>query len=371
MGLFSKNKKTLGGLRTLSEDEIQRKLYGAYKPERKSAPKPAKSGPETSHPPVAVREKTPPSQSPAVQDDLFVTPPQSARPEPIIPQIPVPEPVSEQERMSRLSEIADKEQKRQQPILGKDPWQKKPKAIEPRAQISGVPVKKILDKMIVVLGVCLKFIFGALIFFFSFVAKLIGSIDLRRPEARRGIYWIAGISVLIALFAGVHILNVRREAAMKTPVTGGPADADREGEAGVRDVPPADESPARPASRREDREEVLQPPTPAAERPVKKEAPKQEPEKKPAPPPASEGRYVIQIATYANSEDANGVLDDLKSAGFPVFVKALTRPTGKIFYSVFMGRYKTFQEAQLQLEKFRKKNVATPFEDAFIRSLDS
>jgi len=81
-------------------------------------------------------------------------------------------------------------------------------------------------------------------------------------------------------------------------------------------------------------------------------------------------RYVIQVATYSNSADADRIVESLKGEGAAAFSKSLTRPSGKVYYSVFIGRYSNFEQAQQNLESFRKKDASKSFQDAFIRTLD-
>ena len=59
----------------------------------------------------------------------------------------------------------------------------------------------------------------------------------------------------------------------------------------------------------------------------------------------------------------------LENAGIPVFVKSLSRPSGKVYYSLFLGRFKSYSEAQRQFESFKKLEASRPFKDAFIRTL--
>lgn len=371
-------------MRTLTEDEIRRRLYGAYQVEQPDSEiksvKPTVqdlASPRT----LATKEKEiPPAK---IRDDLFEAErtsaqntPQEKRP------FSIPEEISEQERMVRLAEIAEKEKRRPPPYLTRrDPWQKPP--VEKKQQEQSKILLTVALSALSGLGVALKLLMSVVVFVLSYLVKLIGKVDLRRPEAKRALYWVAGAVVLAALFLSVHSLNVRREAAMNTPVLeaerSSALSAGRENRVISRSTPPASaerksststnrakseaiEPVSSPKERREDKKEERR-----AERNKNEEAPK----KSLPPPPVSEGRYVIQIATYASSDDANRIVEQLTKEGASVFVRALSRPSGKVYYALFLGRFESFQDAQLKLEKFRKKDTAAPFEDAFIRTLES
>ena len=81
--------------------------------------------------------------------------------------------------------------------------------------------------------------------------------------------------------------------------------------------------------------------------------------------------YVIQIATYINREDAQKMSDQLVQEGFPSFIENLSRQNGKVYFCVFIGRFGAYSEAESMLSEFKKKAIAQPFQDAFIRALGS
>ncbi len=205
-------------------------------------------------------------------------------------------------------------------------------------------------------------------------------VDLRRDGVRTGISWGGGALVLVLLLIAIHGLNAKRELAMKkTPIkqrqvmlktakknlktkhdkeesktTTVTTPADQVAETAIGTLP--QESPLKPVD--EDQEQVRK----------KKEAlaSKREMDR-----PVSKGRFVIQVATYVIKDDANGLMEDLKKSEPRVFVKGLTRASGKTYYSVFIGRFKTFQDAQQAVAGFKKTDLARSFKDAFIRTLDS
>lgn len=150
-----------------------------------------------------------------------------------------------------------------------------------------------------------------------------------------------GLSLLgvALLFLGIHVLNQYRAQAMKAPRS-----------VAIRAVSPPRAPRVSPL-----------------EAPTKEEIPP--PEKKPAPLPPSPKPYVIQVCTYANQTDAEGLAAKMKAAELPAFVEPMGRAGGKTFYPVFLGRFETFQEAQARLKEFRGKPVSRDFQDSFIRTL--
>ena len=92
---------------------------------------------------------------------------------------------------------------------------------------------------------------------------------------------------------------------------------------------------------------------------------------KEASPVVSKGHFVIQVATFVIKDDATRLMEDLKKSEARVFIKGMTRASGKTYYSVFIGRFKNYQEAQQALAKFQKKASAKTFTDAFIRTLNN
>ena len=78
----------------------------------------------------------------------------------------------------------------------------------------------------------------------------------------------------------------------------------------------------------------------------------------------------IQVCTYAAEEDATHLAERIRQENLNAFVKKTKRSTSKIYYTVFIGRFKDYQEAQKTLSQFRKKEISRNFQDAFIRTLE-
>ncbi len=174
-------------------------------------------------------------------------------------------------------------------------------------------------------------------------------LDPKQVAIRRVFYWGAAVLVVFLLFWGVNALNSQREEALraryKIPSVKIPG--------AVAVVAPANPVAERPV--------VI---TPAPVRSKKTHAP----EGSTAPAAPVSGSYVIQVVTYPTKQDADQVVETFKRAGFHAFVKENTRPSGRLFYLVLLGGFRTESEAQAQLLRFRAKDVARPFQDAFVKS---
>jgi cell division septation protein DedD len=165
---------------------------------------------------------------------------------------------------------------------------------------------------------------------------------------RRVIYWGTAGLVVFLLFWGVNALNSQREEAMRVRY--------KISSESVSTKPPVVVAPVIPSQPVGERPVVV---TPAVVRVPK--TPASETRSNPEP-------YVIQVVTYPSFQDADSIMKTLKSAGFRAFVKESTRASGRVFYMVLIGGFRTAAEAQSQLSKFRGQEVARPFQDAFVRT---
>ncbi|MFH1799788.1 MAG: SPOR domain-containing protein [Candidatus Omnitrophota bacterium] len=176
-------------------------------------------------------------------------------------------------------------------------------------------------------------------------------LDPEQVAIRRFFYWGTAVLVVSLLFWGVNALNSQREEAMRVRYK-------------IPGEVPAKTPTAAPV--------VVS--KPAVERPV---VITPVPPRPPQTPRVSEGgaatsvpvsgSYVIQVVTYPTKQDADQVAETFKREGFRAFVKENTRPSGRVYFQVFLGGFRTEAEAQAQLLKFRAKEVARPFQDAFVR----
>lgn len=390
MGFF--NKKKDSSLRPLSEDEIQKRLYGNLKPANKlsdSVPHKFKTIP-TPEVPASVYTPAPKNSNYTSPDknDLFSTPAPSPyysdsvdKQEPAQTQDDVtPEEKTQEESiMARLGEMAEKEKSVKTPYIPLHA-PAKPAAAKPapKPTLGGASKvkaeKKPKVRKSIPIGAILKTVGGVVVGAFAAAFGIVRLINFRSAKMRTALYWILGAGILIALFFGVHLLNVQREAAMKSPVKKKAPVAE------VKKVPVAAAAESREAAGqqtvvepvRTERIETAVPaavPTSAAENATAVNAAESGAESI-ASVAAEEGRYVVQVATYAGPNDANRVREQFEQAGVPVFVKSLTRASGKVYYSLFLGRFKSYSEAQNQFESFKQLEIARPFKDAFIRTLN-
>jgi cell division septation protein DedD len=180
--------------------------------------------------------------------------------------------------------------------------------------------------------------------------------DPKRSHLRRPFYWGLGILVVVLLFLGVNALNSQREEAMRERYKLRSESATVEVPAMVAEKVALVSTPA------VEREVVI---TPAPVRP--KKLPSTEGGEASSATQAG-GAFVIQVVTYPTKQDADQVVGTLAREGFRAFVKEDIRPTGRVFYLVLIGGFRSEAEAQAQLLKFRAKEIARPFQDAFIKT---
>ncbi|MFA7255773.1 MAG: SPOR domain-containing protein [Candidatus Omnitrophota bacterium] len=320
MGFFSKKKNTDAPSSVLSETEIQKRLYGEFSD-------------RISHAGTGEREhfKEPatvpfvPKESSLEKDaafDLFSAQKEALADAGISSRSASPEQKSA-DSGSRYVPLHDFEKK---PL----PSDAVSSNVDPYARfrrqenrLAGSPdfLKGFLGKM------------GELFRFFS---------DPKQVALRRVLYWGAAALAVFFLFWGVNALNSQREEAMR-----------------VRYKIPGEAVPVKTP-------EVVAttPVNPVAERPVVI-IPAPVRASKPVPSVAS---YVIQVVTYPTQQAADQIVDSFKREGLRAFVKESARPNGGVFYMVLIGGFHTAAEAQSQLLKFRTKEVARPFQDAFVRT---
>jgi cell division septation protein DedD len=179
-------------------------------------------------------------------------------------------------------------------------------------------------------------------------------LDPKQAALRRVFFWVAATLVVFFLFWGVNALNSQREDAMRARYKIPGESAPVKTAVPVEVVVPAKVVTERPV--------VI---TPAPVRPKKVRASETTVAATEAPASIA---YVIQVVTYPTRQDADQIVATFKRAGLRAFVKENTRPSGRLFYQVLLGGFRTEAEAQSQLLKFRAQEVARPFQDAFVKS---
>ncbi len=324
MGLFSKKKSSAGSDSVLTESEIQKKLYGdlrAQAPhvvigEREHLREPF-SGPAM--PATQSQEKDLP-------EDLF-HPANSAETESLDVRPASPEPKLS-EHAPRYVPLHDFE--------SRSAAQTASAAAEYSARASS---NRSRQSLMATASVLLKNV-----------------LDPQHTILRRVAIWSGAALVVFVLFWGVNKLNSQREVAMHTNY--------------------GTSHEASPSSVvKISKKTVSTHPAVVAPSPVKPKvafAPRSSPavvttEAAPAP----KGSYVIQVVTYPTRPDAEQIVASFKKAGIHAYVKENSRPSGRLFYLVLIGGFRTEAAAQAQLVKFKANEAARPFQDAFVKSSKS
>lgn len=332
MGLFHKRKGFGFSPSVLSESEIQKKLYGEFnvgapyvEAGDRGALKDVATGSVQVREPLA--EKTP-------ANDLFSLPKEPLI-EPDLPPRLVSSETKSGETVSRHVPIRNFERKTG-PVSSESAPYNRFRYNRPEVnnwEVLGEWVKGFLGKVLE-LGRVLA--------------------DPKQVALRRFVYWGAAVLAVFFLFWGVNRLNAQREAAMSVRYTA-PVNvlvAQTESQTGA-----ADAARIAPAADR-DRPVVITPVVPKSKSSNAPEVQRR----------AGQGYYVIQVVTYPSKQDADRVVTAFRNEGLRAFVKENSRPSGRVFYLVLLGGFKSEAEAQSQLSKFRAKEIARPFQDAFIKS---
>ncbi len=93
-------------------------------------------------------------------------------------------------------------------------------------------------------------------------------------------------------------------------------------------------------------------------------APKSDPESIPAPSRVSEGRYAVQVASFAVSADAERLAAGLKEKGYDgIYIADEAGPDGAVRYRVKIGHYRTYADAQVLQARLKSRER---IHDAFV-----
>lgn len=393
MGFFDKKKKG-DTVRPLTEKEIQDKLYGVYRSSRVMLEDPIEEKKPSFVSQTAALPKKTFETKPAESADLFKRPAVEFAPEekteplaaPAEPRLDLPKlRKKEKEFKEQVSEWTDEENESVLRIRQEE-LRRHRKKVQAEAQ------KKMADAFTAALKRASSKIPSLLQAGIGNLIGLLMSIDFRKPAVRHAAYWFCALGFLSLIFSGIHYLNVQRETAMKmspkkhakaevaSPALSVPAEENAAAKSAVKSSSKesrhketakirekessrsaaSNEAPAQTLEKREG-SSLEESPLKPADKAEKKEVPA-------VRPPAPMG-HAIQVATYAAEEDASRLVAVFQGEKFPTFMKALNRPNGKVYYCVFIGPFKNRAEAERQLSEFKKKNLAKPFQDAFIRQL--
>ncbi len=206
--------------------------------------------------------------------------------------------------------------------------------------------------------------------FFSSMARFFtdmmgGTGNTNRFLTRQVVYWAAGVLVVFFLFWGVNALNVQREQAMNTKYSVPVEKIQKLPEpapkvrvtGGVLTVPAADPIPEK---------NLTLSPAPVPLKPTNVE-----PAGSVSSVPVSSSRgFAVQVVTYPSEEYASKVVTSLREAGFKTFVRENVRPTGSVFYIVYIGSFPTAAVARQELARFRTHEISRPFSDAFVKTIE-
>lgn len=345
MGFFGTKKKKPDHVKTLSETEIQQRLYGHLR-----VPSSAVEDPE-SH---ASRQSSFTVRRPLESSKDFFPKSQTTA-----ETLKAPDISGTQKPAASGATVRTSQSKSAWSDSSSNPAP----AVKPKKEIRKNPLAGVP-------GALLAFLKSVSFLFLTTLFKLTGaifhffiSIDFRKPQVKRAASTIGAVAFVAFLFLSTHFLNVQREAAMKSPHPKTAPEVVR------KKVPFAQAKPASEVSQEtvpmspEDSAELhLAAALPAAER-----TPADSSVARPKSP--EQGAYSIQIATFAAQEDAERLVEKLRSQDAAAFIKELERPGGRTYYCVFVGHYKNFREAEESLAQFKRKPLAKPFLDAFVRAL--
>lgn len=419
MSLFGNKKNNKNeSLHTLSETEIQKKLYGGVLPggraglkreEEKKAPQSLKD---------EVKEIQKPASEPA-QSSTAVAP-QPSKPhkteklasEPtldLFEQANEEEPeVVEESPVNQFDEV-EEARETSQPITEKvssvqrekiQQWVKKenkiveetPKSTTPTSSVKPTsvyrpervpghePAEKSSNAVAEGAGKAVKVFFQTIIGFFgvllagtiSFFLK----IDFRKPQIRKLFYWLGAVAILAGLLIAIHFLNVKRENAMngKVPVASSSESKNASASTTERQQESSQKSSTTEVSSNSARQvqdsNVSSESTSAASTQLQTaESSEENTGADVQPTPSAEKSYVIQVATYAVKSDAERIVERFSEAGIQSFVKSLKRPSGKLYYCVFLGTFPDYSTAEEALSDFKRTDSARPYQDSFVRRI--
>lgn len=81
--------------------------------------------------------------------------------------------------------------------------------------------------------------------------------------------------------------------------------------------------------------------------------------------------FTLQLCVYENEELTRSVVKRLRSRQLDSFYTPVTTRRGRSLFQVFVGRFGSFSEAQLYLERLKKSNALQDYPDSFIRPLSA
>ncbi len=83
--------------------------------------------------------------------------------------------------------------------------------------------------------------------------------------------------------------------------------------------------------------------------------------------PIKDSFYTIQICVYEDKQRALDLVTRLKQDGVDAFYESITTRTGRVLYTVYRGRYETLRVANNSFTDFKKTDGFKEFPDSFIK----
>lgn len=389
MGLFGDKKKNSQDLNQLSEEEIQKKLYGTFtktpepkthKPSYQDSQRSQREVKEGVNRPNIVAPKNPLNESlPSEDRDLFS-------------ESEVQESTSQIREQETVTQTEEKpaEFKRDQGRLNAENGQRpentafkyspkpefKPKKKDnfyskPKPSPKLENVKKLLEKKQNGFQKWLKdagfflqeFLTSA---FETFADALQGSLQFiyrKRKFFKKVAIGGVAVALLFVLFSSVHYLNVKRKEAMSGEKPAASSESSNVVAATASATPNTERSDASTRAQNADSNPLTTREATVESNSVAAPAT--------SAPTVGDGRFVVQIATYVTRDDAQRVVDQFNAEAWKSFVREMSRTGGRTFYSVYLGRFADYDTAQQVFNDFKQTELAEPFQDAFIRTLSS
>lgn len=358
MGIFSK-KKGGEGLRILSENEIRKKLYGPLLNESSETSNQNAVHAIKNSIPVQTANQTSPIAFKSSADDLFLQSAHGEKKDAVASNIQ-----NAPDQKNRVQKFIQQEQ---QIVANVYPSKEKSESgtAEKKAPVIKKESVEAFKKGAAQFG---KNVWKVTAFLFAIFFRILTSVDLKRKKVRQALIGAAVLAGMSYVFFSIHKLNMSREVAMTTkrstpPVevvnSEAPVSTSAEASKKKESLSSGSETPSTQTDQNSLSGTKSKPDTGAAA--IEDVASPSE--------PVSDKPYSIQIATYVGHNDSDRMVNRLLELKLPAFVQPLERPGGKVYFCIFVGRYKSYAEADKALNEFRKTSIAASFQDSFVRSL--
>lgn len=378
MGLFGSKKKNGENLKTLSEKDIQARLYGHLRT-------PHLTGQDEAQPSKFKEAIAPKVISTPVPKLTAAPAPAVKNPTPDLFKNTEPAAVTPQPSLTGAASTPKPEAPKYTSSVAAKSYQEKP-----ASKITATaPAKPKFNPGPAILGGLkwMGFQLAALAsILISGAMKIFSLLDFRKPVMRRIATFAGAAAVLAIVFWGIHHLNLKREQAMKNaPKQSRAAETKKpkhklpeaapalsevtaEEEHGAAETPVQQVKLGKATKSTSETQETA--PVKNAEASAVKKVPAGETNTSTEAAAASkENYYAIQVATFASKEDADKLVGRFKTESLNSFRKAYNRTGGRVYYVVFIGRFASRAEADEQLAAFKKSEASKPFQDAFVLSL--